>query len=182
MKKQSLITIGIMLTVVVAAAAYVYFIDETEVQKRKNTPAAQAFIIEDLEKSFTDQKGEPVLLSEDIGEIVVATSWASWCPQCVQDLAKLGELASEYSDRGVVFLAINRAEDRSTAERFLKNVTVSPKLSIILDPSDHFFAANVGYAMPETILYDEKGSIVLHQRGTLQIDELRSSVNALLDE
>jgi len=181
-EKSSLYTIGIMLLVVISAILYVLSIDESAIQKRNNTPAAQALLIDDPAKSFTNLNGEPVVLTDYFGKILVVSSWASWCPQCTADLNQLGPLAEAYKDKDVIVLAVNRAEDRYTAERFLKSVTISPGLVFILDPSDHFFTANVGYAMPETILYNKDGGVALHQRGNLQVDELRLALDSLLNE
>jgi hypothetical protein len=55
-------------------------------------------------------------------------------------------------------------------------------VQIVLDPSDHFFAANEGYAMPETILFNGEGAIVLQQRGALNANEMRATIDNLLNE
>lgn len=178
--RTGIITLLAMILIMGGLAAYVlFFIDESEVQKRDNTPAAQALILDEEEASFTNLNGEAVTLDGHFGKIIVVTSWASWCPECTTSLAQLGYVAEEFKDRGVVILAINRAEDRYTAERYLQTVTVSPSLQIVLDPADHYFGASAGYAMPETIVYTKDGMEVLHQRGNLHIDELKSTLTSL---
>jgi hypothetical protein len=73
-------------------------------------------------------------------------------------------------------MAINRAENPYTAERFLNTIQKPSHVRVILDPSDHFFAANAGYAMPETIVYGADGEIKSHQRGNLNTDELKKAI------
>lgn len=178
--KTELITFAILLLVIVAVAVYMlFFIDESEVQKRDNTPAAQALLLEEGQQSFTTLNGDTVSVSDHFGKIMVVSSWASWCPECNLGLTQLSNLADEFKDKGVVVLAINRAENRFTAERYLQTVTLSENLQIIIDPEDHYFGASAGYAMPETIIYTKDGQEALHQRGYIHIDELKSKVTEL---
>lgn len=181
--KYSPTTVGVLLVMVLTIASalfYVFSIDESDRQKRNNTDAAQALIIEDPKKSFTDLNGNTLQLSDYLGKVVVVTSWASWCPQCAADLPQLAVIANEFRERGVVVVAINRSESTDVAERFLRTISVPEGLQLVLDPSDHFYSANESYAMPETILFDTKGAIVLQQRGSFNADEMRSAINNLL--
>ena len=117
--RTSIITIFLLLVVLATVGAYIFFfVDESEMQKRDNTPAAQALLIEDQNNSFTNLNGEAVSVSDNFGKIIIVTSWASWCPQCVESLNRLGQIAADYKDRGVIVLAINRAEDKYSAERY----------------------------------------------------------------
>lgn len=181
MNRASVITILLMGLVVVAGLAFIFFIDESDVQKRQNTPAAQALIIDNPEESFTDKDGNAITVNEHFGKIIIVSSWASWCPQCLEGITALGNLAEEYKDRDVVVLAINRAEDKYTAERYLATVTMPSSIKIILDPSDHYFKTSTGYAMPETILYTPDGTIDLHQRGNVNAEEIKQHINMLLE-
>src|SRR6266545_410416 len=40
------------------------------------------------------------------GHVVVLEFWATWCPPCVDSIPHLNHLASEFRDKGVVFLAM----------------------------------------------------------------------------
>jgi thiol-disulfide isomerase/thioredoxin len=181
MNKAALITLLAMLFVVAAGAVYIFFLDESEKQKRNETPAANALLIEDEQNAYLDMSQSKVDFAGDIGKVLVVSSWASWCPQCAEDIGRLDQVASEFKDREVVFLAINRAENPYTAERFLNTFQKPQNVRIVLDPSDHFFASNAGYAMPETIVYDEDGEIKSHQRGNLNTDELKKAIFEALE-
>jgi thiol-disulfide isomerase/thioredoxin len=180
-KTASVITLVVMGFVVVIGALYIYFIDESEVQKRNNTPAAQALIVEDVTQSFTDKEGNSINVNEHFGKIIVVTSWASWCPQCIEGIQALGPLADEYKERDVVVLAVNRGEDKYTAERYLATVALPESIRVVLDPSDHYFKASDGYAMPETIVYSKEGEVALQQRGNVNTQEIKNQINTLLE-
>lgn len=181
MSKATLITLVVMAFVVAAGTVYIFFLDESEKQKRNETPAARALLIEDEQSAYLDMAQTKINLSDDFGKIIVVSSWASWCPQCAQDIGRLDKVAGEFKDKEVVFLAINRAENPYTAERFLNTFNKPEHVRIILDPGDHFFAENAGYAMPETIVYDKNGEVKSHQRGDLNTDELKKAIFEALE-
>lgn len=180
-KKSVLYTVLFMVTIIVIGIVYFLMRDESVVQKRNNTPAAQALLPEEGETSFTTLQGEPMEVAPYFGDVIVATSWASWCPQCMTDIQKLGELVEPYKDKNVTILAVNRGEDRYTAERYLQTITIPAGVEMILDSGDFYFKNTAGYAMPETIVFDPEGNIVLQQRGELRLDELRSTIDAALE-
>ena len=181
MNRAVLITLLAMLFIVAVGAAYIFFLDEGEKQRRNETPAANALFIENEHDAFLDMSQNKVDFSDDFGKVLVVSSWASWCPQCAEDIGRLDQVAAEFKDKEVVFLAINRAENPYTAERFLNTTEMPKHVRVILDPSDHFFAANAGYAMPETIIYDENGEIKSHQRGDLNTEELKKAIFKALE-
>lgn len=179
-KKTGVVTVIVMVVVIVLCSFYFFLRDKSEVQKRNNTPAAAALLPEQDVQSFTDLQGKPITLASHFGTLIVVTSWASWCPQCIADLSRLGEVAQVYKDKEVVFLAVNRAEDKYTAERFLQTITLPVEVQIVLDPEDFYFKQSAGFAMPETILYGKDGTILLQQRGELRLDELKQNIDASL--
>lgn len=183
MGRSGVVTIIVMLLVIAAIASYFFLRDESLLQKRNQTSAAQALLVEEEGKEFTDLTGEPVTVDEAFGDVMVVMSWASWCPQCTTELEKLGNLAKEYQARGVTVLAINRGEDRYTAERFLNTIPPLPgELRVLLDGSDHYFTHSAGYAMPETIVFAPDGSIAHQTHGELRTEEVKEVLNRLLEE
>lgn len=181
MSKATLITLVVMAFIVSAGTVYIFFLDESEKQKRNETPAARALLIEDEQSAYLDMAQTKIDLNDDFGKIIVVSSWASWCPQCAEDIGRLDQVAGEFKDRKVVFLAINRAENPYTAERFLNTFNKPEHVRIILDPGDHFFAENAGYAMPETVVYDENGEVKSHQRGDINPEELKKAIFEALE-
>lgn len=183
MGRPGVITIVVMLLVIIAAISYFFWRDQSALQKRNNTSAAQALIIEDEGKSFTDLTGTPISINDSFGQVIVVMSWASWCPQCGKDLETLGNVAQEFKDKGVTVMAINRSEDKYTAERYLATLPPLPsELKMMLDGDDFYFNHSAGYAMPETVVFDEGGSIALQVHGEINKDELKSTLDKVLSD
>ena len=128
-------------------------------------------VLETLEgqSPYTDLQGDEVSLINYFGNVLVVSSWASWCPDCSTHLPLLDELAVEYADKGVQVLAINRSEPATTAERFLRTVNATSAVVLVLDPDDKFYKSVEVYAMPETIFYDTKIAISFHSRSSITL-------------
>jgi thiol-disulfide isomerase/thioredoxin len=180
LQKSGVTTLLIMVLIIASASSYFFLRNKSALQKRNNTSAAQALLIDDKEKSFTDLEGKSVSVNNHFGKIMVVMSWASWCPQCTTDLQELGKVAQEYSNRGVVVMAVNRAEDKYSAQRYLATISLPSELTMMLDPDDHYFKNSDGYAMPETVIFSPNGSMALHEHGELQPEEVRKTLDDLL--
>jgi len=176
LKKSGVVTLVLMAAAIIVLLAYFVFRDQSNLQKHKNTPAAQALIIEDDQSAFTDLSQNKISLNDDFGKVMVVMSWASWCPQCGADLESLGILAKEYQGKDVTVVAVNRGEDKYSAERFLATINVASELRIILDPTDHYFTHSEGYAMPETIIFRPDGSVAFHGRGEVKTEEIKQAI------
>ena len=59
--------------------------------------------------------GGSISSSELKGKVVMLDFWATWCGPCISEMPVLLKLASEYEQKGVVFLAANR-DDPSIAK------------------------------------------------------------------
>ena len=138
------------------------------------SPAAQA--------SYTDLDGNPVDIRDLDGKPLIINSWATWMPFSVTELPILSEAAREYGDT-VTIVAMNRMESAATVRSFLSTFAI-PEDSIIfaLDPSDTFYKAVGGYAMPETLFYAKDGVLAEHYRGVLTKELLTEHMRVLLEQ
>lgn len=143
----------------------------------EESPAMQALQNTPEQSPFTDLKGNPVGLSGYVGnKVLVVSSWASWCPACVNSLKELSVLSDKYGDK-IKILAINRSDPANTARAFLKAYNISDNVQLVLDEDDKYFKSVDGYNMPETIVYGLDGSIVLHKRGVTNVEELSTYID-----
>jgi thiol-disulfide isomerase/thioredoxin len=134
----------------------------------------------DTESSYTDLDGNPVDLKSFKGKPLIINSWASWMPFSQTELPLLAKIKSEKGN-SLHILAINRMENTAMIKSFLSAYTIGTDTLVFLaDPTDHFYSAIEGYAMPETVFYDSTGTLLIHKRGSLTEDELRGYVEALL--
>ncbi len=100
---------------------------------------------------------EPVSLSGLRGKPVVLNFWATRCRPCVSEMPLLEEVYWEYSDRGLILLAINVRESPSRVEEFLRSNNLS--LPVLLDTKGVVYQQyNIQY-FPTTFFIDEDGII-----------------------
>jgi len=164
----------------------VAFYSWTVIQKGRqaalqNSPAGLSLGSDEQVEPYTDLEGNPIALTDYIGEVLMVNSWASWCPFCSVELEKLSDLVNLYEDKGVRFLAINRAEPATTAERFLRSVGTTDGVMLILDKDDRYFKSIEGFTMPETVFYDRTGNIIHHHHGEMSLIEMRQYVDEAID-
>ena len=132
--------------------------------------------------TYTDTIGNPVGLEQYLGKILIVTTWASWSPFTTTDLTQLNELMDKYDKNKVVALGINRMETREQAQRYMTTMPELANVVLVIDNADHFYKSIGGYAMPETLVFNQRGEVVEHIRGTIVKDNLEVRVDSLLEQ
>jgi thiol-disulfide isomerase/thioredoxin len=132
-----------------------------------------------LELSFTDYKGNSVVLSDFAGKPMVVNAWAVWCPFCVKELPDFATIQQELNN-DIVVIAINRRESLETAKSYTDNLGISNAMVFLLDSTDSFYKAIGGFSMPETIFIDSSGVVQDHKRGPMNIEEIRERIQKIL--
>lgn len=173
--KKVLFALALVVLVGAIITAYIIYKNDHAVSE----VAVSAFTDADGGLPYSDLLGNTVSLESQLGKVLVVTSWASWSPFSQGDLTMLSELAGEYSKEQVVFMAINRMESKDQAARFMATQSAYPNLLIVLDPDDQFYQKVGGYAMPEVVVFDRSGSIVLHERGVADREKIKSTLETL---
>lgn len=167
MKKSTLFTLLLILLITGLLGVYTYTVHTSPEAKIANSQAGEALVPKDQTSSYTDLEGNPIRLTDYGGNVLVVNSWASWSPYTRDDLTNLNQIASDFAVDGVVVMAINRQEDTYAAERFMRTLPEYQSIIFALDPTDHFYHAIEGRAMPETVVFDRKGEQVLRFRGPI---------------
>lgn len=126
-----------------------------------------------------DYEGSDVRLSDFKREMLVVHAWATWCTYCGEEIKNLATLKNKYGDR-ILILAPNRAEPVQVAKPFSDSLALGERVMFLLDPKDEFYKSVEGYAMPETLFINDRGEILFHQRGPMNIAEVEEKINALL--
>jgi thiol-disulfide isomerase/thioredoxin len=91
------------------------------------------------------------------GQVVVLDFWASWCGPCVQTIPDLLELAQEYGENEVYFLAINQSEPATLVKRFIE--TRGWKLNVALDGLGGTGLKYGVEGIPHTVVIDAEGNV-----------------------
>ena len=101
--------------------------------------------------------GQSITLSDLKGNPVLINFWATWCGPCVSEMPHLQEIHNEWSDRGLIVLAINWGESASEVEQFLQAHNLS--LPVLLD-TNQVVARKCGTrSIPVTFFIDKNGII-----------------------
>ena len=121
--------------------------------------------------TVVDYEQNDVQLSDFSGRPLVINSWAVWCPFCKKELADFDALQEEFP-QDITVIAIDRQESLKKAKGFTDEIGITEKMLFFLDPTDSFYKSIGGFSMPETIFVNETGTIVVHKRGPMDLEEM----------
>ena len=101
--------------------------------------------------------GKSISLGDFRGKPVLINFWATWCPPCRDEMPYLQQVYEEWSDKGLVVLAINIGESPSEAKRFLQTHNLS--LPVLLDTEENAARKYNITGIPTTFFIDSDGII-----------------------
>lgn len=165
-----------MKNLIILAAIFVFsFTVFGQSNKGNCAPKFRAVSIED--KTFD--------LSQLKGKVVVVTFWSTHCAPCVAGISKFNELAEEYKNENVVFLAVT-GEGSEIVRRFLKRKpfnfnVISNGLGVMMQ----FAGKEDGSVMmptPTHFLINQEGEIELKLIGYGKKGKLESEIKRLLSK
>jgi uncharacterized protein (TIGR03435 family) len=90
------------------------------------------------------------------GKVVVLEFWATWCGPCVAAIPHLNDLADQFKDKSVRFIATT-AEDEATVQPFLKKRPIHAWVA--LDTNRAMNKAFAVTGIPHTVVLDKEGNI-----------------------
>lgn len=168
-RSQKHFLLGLLLVTVIAGVITFVIINRPE--PTAPTDISTAFSgTSDRPATFTTVTGEPIEPVRGTPTVRLIYSWASWSPSSAVDLPLLESLALRFPEVAVV--ALNRAEPLNTANRFLATLPEFTAVDVVVDTNDSFYSRVGGYAVPETLIYDEAGTLLHQLRGPLSESEL----------
>ncbi len=168
------IIVGIILVVIIGTI-YVQLTSQSNINKETRT----IFTSTNDAPTYVDIHGNQVQLDEYLGRIMVVNSFASWSPFSAADLANLNEVASRYNEEDVVFIAINRKETKEQVQRYVATLPAYDRIRYVIDQEDRFYVSVGGYAMPETLIFDTKGTVAEQIRGGLTVDQVDAIIKRI---
>ena len=163
MKKLLLALAALM----VAGLAIFYFLPD-------NSNTANANVV------FQDESGKKLTEKDFTGKPTVYYAWASWCPDCQQELPILNTLKEKYGDK-VEFVGvamISQKEPIENGKKYLKEHSLS--LNYYSDVDSSFQKYHVITEIPTLIFTDKNGKIVKKSAGVLPQEEIESNIKEIL--
>lgn len=171
LQKKSNWVLLIMLVLALGIAAFIFWwptpaVEEPQqpaaVEQERPTPE-EATIVKDgaLAPDFelTMFDGTKVRLSEQRGKVVLLNFWATWCPPCRAELARVEkEVIERFKGEAFLFLPVSRGEERATVAEFREKMGYTFPMGLDTDKSIYSQYA-VTY-IPRNFLIDKEGKVV----------------------
>jgi len=102
-------------------------------------------------------EGKAVSLGGYRGTPVLINFWATWCGPCVYEMPFLQQIYEEWSDKGLVLLAVNVGETPAKVTSFMKQYNLS--LPVLLDTTETVARKYGVTGWPTTFLIDRDGVV-----------------------
>ena len=145
---------------------------------RMSTRILHGPFVRNFAAQVKDLNGIDTRILHERSRVTIIYFWASWCPYCANEIKTLSQIKKQYGSK-ISIVAINRGEPTDEARAFSTSLSVNG-ISFVLNPGDTLFKQFEGFAMPESILVNHQGGIILHQHGPFKDGELAALITILL--
>ena len=129
---------------------------------------------------FQDASGKKLTEKDFNGKPTVYYAWASWCPDCQQELPILNTLKEKYADK-VEFVGvamISQKEPIENGKKYLKENSLS--LNYYSDVDSSFQKYHEIKEIPTLIFTDKNGKIVNKSARILPQEEIEAYIKEIL--
>jgi thiol-disulfide isomerase/thioredoxin len=133
------------------------------------------------ELALRDAHGQPVLLSERRGEVVLINLWASWCGPCRREVPRLSRLHHRLQAQGLNVWAIN-ADSLEGAELQRVAAELGIDYPLLTGVGQLAAALQGGEVLPFTWLIDRAGRLRATHGGLASETSLGRACRKLLEE
>jgi len=134
----------------------------------------------ELKADFTafDLEGNPVKLSDHLGNIVVLNFWAIWCAPCRSEMPALETIYQEYRERQVVILAVNVSESATDIAAFAQQNHLT---FLMLRDANRDVVKKYGIrSLPTTFFIDREGQVRMSRVGAMSKTFVAQQIDLLL--
>lgn len=168
-KKSNWLLLAMLVAVLAIVAVLLWWNPQTAVAANVVTPSSQATDVESttlvkvgsLAPNFTVQmtNGKRINLEMLQGQVVLVNFWATWCPPCREELARVErDMLKHFGGEQFVFLPIARGEDFNKVEAF--RTRMGYKFAMGCDPDQSIYRRYATNYIPRNFLIDREGRVV----------------------
>jgi thiol-disulfide isomerase/thioredoxin len=97
------------------------------------------------------------------GKVVLFEFWTTWCKYCEGEAELVDDIAKEFSDKGLIVLAIDVLEPDQKVKKYLADHPRS--VPIVLTKDTNLAAMYNAQSYPIYVVIDRDGNIAAEQRG-----------------
>lgn len=106
------------------------------------------------------------------GKVVLFEFWTTWCPYCREEESLVDDINKEFSNKGLVLLAVDVGESKKTVQKYLQAHPRSVR--IVLNEDTNLAAMYAARSYPIYVVVDRDGNIAGIQRGAAGERALRA--------
>jgi len=111
----------------------------------------------------TTTSGEKFTNQSIKGKVVLFEFWTTWCGFCLEEAGFVDQIAKEFSDKGLIVLAVNVGESKKTVKKYLER---NPRtIPIVMMEDTNLAAMYQANVYPIYVVVDRDGNIAGTQRG-----------------
>ena len=97
------------------------------------------------------------------GKVVLFEFWTTWCKYCEAEAEIVDDIAKEFSDKGLIVLAVDVLEPDQRVKKYL--VEHPRSVPIVLTKDTNLAAMYNAQSYPIYVVIDREGNIAAEQRG-----------------
>ncbi len=176
-KKIIYSVITIVVIMITAVLLYRHFSPQVETnqlaekeEEKKSVPAIDFHVYDEAQnpKSLSDYYGKPIVLN----------FWATWCPNCVEEMDDFQKKAVETGD-SVQFLMVNmtasQKETFANAAQYIKDRAYT--FPVLYDLDGDAMNQYQVYGLPTSYFIDAEGNIVAYAQGAINAEILQNGID-----
>lgn len=161
--KKSNLTLIVMLVLVIILGAFLLLWNPTPAKEQERPTPEQATIVKDGHKApdFEVQMfdGSTIKLADLKGKVVLLNFWATWCPPCRAELARVEkDIIERFKGEPFVFIPVSRGEKRETVAAFREKMGYTFPMG--LDTESSIYKKYAETYIPRNFLIDKSGKVV----------------------
>jgi thiol-disulfide isomerase/thioredoxin len=172
---------GLLVGIAVVAAVAGFAVQSLLPREEKSSFPAPAAGEKLFGATFADLAGNAQGIDQWRGKVIVVNFWATWCPPCLKEIPEFIRMQTRYRDQGLQFVGIAIDQPEKVTAYAEKVGFNYPVLVGAMDALEHSrVLGNRQGALPFTVVFDRKGTLVSAKLGALDEAKLSTIIQPLL--